>query len=58
MEALEWALQSPYCWEDDIHIMYSRIKINENNPLDIAEASGDGGLESFRFSSHPHIFKY
>ena len=36
MEALEWALQS-ILLEDDIHIMYSRIKINENNPLDIAK---------------------
>ena len=40
---------------DDIHIMYSRIKINENNPLDIAETSGDGVLKVFDF--HPiHIF--
>lgn len=47
--------RAPYCWEDDIHIMYSRIKINENNPLDIAETSGDGVLKVFDF--HPiHIF--
>ncbi len=45
----------PYCWEDDIHLLYtSHNDINQLDPSDIL-ISNNGGLKIFNF--HPiHVF--
>jgi hypothetical protein len=45
----------PYNWEDDVHIMYSKIQIHEHNPSEIVLSSENNGLMVFDF--HPiHVF--
>lgn len=44
----------PYCWEDDVHVLYSARGVRQLSPKQIASRSG-GGLKVFDF--HPiHVF--
>jgi hypothetical protein len=43
----------PYCWEDDVHILYESTGISQRAPVELATATG--GLRVFDF--HPiHVF--
>ena len=46
----------PYCWEDDIHILYENLDYSEfQSPVDIALDASSQGLKVFDF--HPiHVF--
>ena len=46
----------PYNWEDDVHILYSKIQIQEHNPSEIVSSSTkSNGLMVFDF--HPiHVY--